>query len=820
MAAELPLDAAGIARRQFSTVRKGYDPSEVRAYLDELSGVVSRLQREEAHEHERADRAENRAVQAEKLDEHRLVELLGEETARVLEAARAAATDIRGKAEEAAARMVREAQVEARATTEQAERDGAARRAAILAEAEALRREAEDEVERCRVEGQVVADDLRRTAEAERDDILAEAERVRAEAAAAGEQIRATAREQGRRLVGEAYAVRERILGDLSRRRRTAREQLERLTGARERLLAAYEVVRRTVDEATRELSVALPEARVASAAAVQRVREEPDESIDMIEAEMSVARMSGQVDPSAAAVSDEELDAMLRELAEEQAAQEAAGRAGRAGDEATAGAGGPGAAEVDAGGQDDVGPGGTGEEAARIAGAPAADAPDDEGATSPSPPMRTMPSATDPATPEPATAGTTPPVPATDEVTTPRAPAARVTPPADIPGRPQSDAERWGVRLPRRSRGSRGRETPAAAPQAPARTDEGGAADPVAEPGAVVPVVGMPAVDGEGETGPYVDELFARIRAERGTEAVPPPVDGHDAEAGADVQVAVLPAVHADPTTDSDAEDLAGAEAPATVRPTADAAVEARSGPEADAAASGEATDEVDADSEVLDPVERTLRARDEVLAAVERAMGRRLKRVLADEQNEVLDTLRREGTIAFEDVLPVDDEHVDRYAVVAGPDLDRAAEQGSTAGGGSASPSCDALAGALGQALVAPLRERVRRSFDDADGDAEEVGERVRALYREWKGQRIGAAVRHYTAAAYSVGMAGAVPEGEARRWLVDGSCHSCPDCDDNALAGEVPGGEPFPTGDTRAPAHVDCRCLVVAVSALGHG
>jgi hypothetical protein len=31
-------------------------------------------------------------------------------------------------------------------------------------------------------------------------------------------------------------------------------------------------------------------------------------------------------------------------------------------------------------------------------------------------------------------------------------------------------------------------------------------------------------------------------------------------------------------------------------------------------------------------------------------------------------------------------------------------------------------------------------------------------------------------------------------------------------------VPGGEPFPTGNTRAPAHVDCRCLVVAVSALG--
>ena len=112
MSPEPPHDATGIARRQFSTVRKGYDPGEVRAYLHEVADLVGRLQREEAQEHERAERAENRAQLAEQLDEHRLVELLGEETARVLEAAREAAAGIRSKAEESAARMVREAQAE------------------------------------------------------------------------------------------------------------------------------------------------------------------------------------------------------------------------------------------------------------------------------------------------------------------------------------------------------------------------------------------------------------------------------------------------------------------------------------------------------------------------------------------------------------------------------------------------------------------------------------------------------------------------------------------------------------------------------------
>ena len=109
----------------------------------------------------------------------------------------------------------------------------------------------------------------------------------------------------------------------------------------------------------------------------------------------------------------------------------------------------------------------------------------------------------------------------------------------------------------------------------------------------------------------------------------------------------------------------------------------------------------------------------------------------------------------------------------------------------------SCDELAGALGRTLVDPLRRRIERSFDDADGDLEEVTERLRALYREWKGQHIGRAVRHYTPAAYSLGGTDAVAKGEPQRWLVDASCEACPDCDDNALAGEIAARRRLPDG-----------------------
>jgi DivIVA domain-containing protein len=692
MSPEPPLDATGIARRHFSTVRKGYDAAEVRAFLHELSDMVGRLQRGEAHERERAERAESRAELAERLDQHRLVELLGEETARVLDAAREAGTDIRTKAEESAGRLVREAQAEARSISDRAEQEAATRRREILSEADELRREAEAEVERRRGEGHVVVEAMRRDAEEDCERMLADADRARRDAESAAEQIRASARDQGRRLVGEAQAVRERILSDLARRRRTAREQLERLNGARERLLAAYEVVRRTVDEATEELTVALPEARLASEMAMRRVTEEPEETVEVLEAELSVARMTGLVDDLAAvAVSDEEFDDMLRELAEEQpeavadegdvvvvvAVEEpdevGAGEDAEVGDTAvgdtTVGAADDGAAAADAEPGDE-----TGDETA------------DEGRSEPSVVLSVVP---EPPEPEPG--------------------------PAPAPG-------------------------------------------------------------DEGETGPYVDELFARIRAERSEDEShrsPEPEGG--------VAVAVAPA------------PVAGAE---------------KGGPD----------DGAEPGAEEYDPVAVTLRERDAVLAGVERELGRRLKRVLADEQNEVLDLLRRGRTVEFADVVPAPDEHADRYAIAATPDLDLAAEHGATSVGGKVLDSTDDLAGQLGRVLVDPLRVRIERSFDDCDGDLEEVTERLRSLYREWKSQHIGAAVRHYTAAAYAWGAYEATPAGAELRWLVDRSGEACPDADDNALAGDVRKGDPFPTGDRCSPAHPGCRCLVVPAHLVG--
>jgi DivIVA domain-containing protein len=736
-----PLDATGIARQHFATVRKGYDPTEVRAFLHELSEIVGRLQRGEAHQLDRAERAEARAQLAEQLDEHRLVELLGAETARVLEAAREAATDIRARAEESAARMVRDAQVEAHTLMEQAERDGADRRREIVSEAEQLHREAEAILERRRSEGQELADEIRRAADSERERMLAEGQQARAAAEADADRLRDTAREQGRQLIAEAQAVRERMLGDLAHRRRTAKEQLERLNAARERLLAAYEVVRRTVDEATGELTVALPQAKLASESAGRRVSEAPEPSVDELEAELTVARMAGLVEDLDGLddVDVDQIDALIDgglEVADRRLADQEAGLPRRT-------------ATADAGERKSIWP--------------FRRRPVDERPTAPEPPE--------------------PPAAAAEALEAAERPEVADHPversrgiDADL-----DDGERT-VLPPEPVGGDELEVEDDHAPVAGVGIEDAVDVD-VAEVRAADPAGDRPGgVEGADEDHDQVEELFARLKADREAPA-PGAADENETLGVGATAVAVI-------DEPQDSEDVA--------------------------VAAGD--DAADAEAAELDPDAAVLHDRDTHLGPVERELGRRLKRALADEQNEVFDLLRRDRPASLDDVVPAAAEHGQRYAAAALPELDVAASSGAASVNREVRGSCTTLANELGRSLVEPMRERIARSFDECDGDLEEVTERLRSLYREWKGQRIGAAVRHYAAAAYAWGVYEATPSDAELRWLVDRSGEACPDADDNALASGVRKGEAFPTGVLCSPAHPDCRCLVVPVGVGG--
>src|SRR5215207_3840143 len=785
MSPEPPLDATGIVLRHFSPARKGYDPAEVRGYLHELSDLVARLQRAEAHQLERAERAEARAELAEQLDQHRLIELLGEETARVLDAARQAASDIRTKAQESAARMVGDALEEAHKLVEQAEHDGALRKVQIVAEADAIRRDAESALERGRAEGQELVDEMRRQAESERERMLVEGEQARADAEVEAERVRAAARDQARELVGEAEAVRERMLGDLARRRRSAREQLERLNAARERLLAAYEVVRRTVDEATTELTVALPEAKAASELALRRVTDEPEPTADELEAELAVARMSGLVDDDTGERDEADvarLDALIDgglEADELRPGDVSEGGAGAPADRPSSGApGGRGTATGT----------GAGERWRRFRRRLSEGERDDaRQADQPS-------SVGEPAGPA---AGATTDVLGVDAVDAADGDASASAFESD-----ETDA--IGLDTDDRDDRDDRHATAAVDSGAPAVTRS----DDVASGEAGNDDVARGDAGQAGDEHADVAQLFARLKAGRSDTGTRPDARGGGSSgetAGGGVAVAV-----------DDSAGGAGSHL-AVVPPLASPDDAGSDTTERSADRAAEADDDA-LDSEAYlhrrapDPDAEVLAARDETLEPVERDLGRRLKRVLADEQNEVFDLLRRDKPVSVDDVVPAPTEHAHRFASAALADLGTAATHGAASADGEVAGSCAALADELGQSLVEPMRERITRSFDECDGDLEEVTERLRSLYREWKGQRIGEAVRHYTAAAYAWGVYEAAPSGAPLRWLVDRTGESCPDADDNALAGDVSKGEAFPTGVRCSPAHPGCRCLVV--------
>jgi hypothetical protein len=221
------------------------------------------------------------------------------------------------------------------------------------------------------------------------------------------------------------------------------------------------------------------------------------------------------------------------------------------------------------------------------------------------------------------------------------------------------------------------------------------------------------------------------------------------------------------------------------------------------------------------FDPIssESAFAGRDGLLESVEAGLTHSLKRVLQDEQNELLDRLRRTGSGSTSAAVLADpDAQRAGYRVAALPWLRQAARAGVNFASDptpesaveTADRELEGLAEALAVALTGPLRDRLNRIFDDAD-DATAAAESARAAYRQWKVQQVEETARHHVVTAFGIGAFAATPAATVLQWLVDDDGH-CPDCDDNVLAGPTPKGQAYPTGQLHPPAHHGCRCLLV--------
>ena len=213
----------------------------------------------------------------------------------------------------------------------------------------------------------------------------------------------------------------------------------------------------------------------------------------------------------------------------------------------------------------------------------------------------------------------------------------------------------------------------------------------------------------------------------------------------------------------------------------------------------------------------------RDEALVPLIVSGARKLKRVLADEQNGVLDLLRRnEPVTELAGVVPEIDRHVESYVEALADDLLDAAVAGAGEIGRNDTKTLrtslrrggalERAQGVLADDLVVPLRQRLERAIADGAGDNDDITKRVRAVYREWKTQHIDDQLDDAFRFAHGGGLSVGVKAGTPLTWTIDPSQPSCPDCEDNSLAGAVPAGDAFPTGHLGAPAHPGCRCLTL--------
>jgi DivIVA domain-containing protein len=316
-------------------------------------------------------------------------------------------------------------------------------------------------------------------------------------------------------------------------------------------------------------------------------------------------------------------------------------------------------------------------------------------------------------------------------------------------------------------------------------------------------------------------DALFARLRAEADAETEPEPEPEPGTEAASPGEPEPEPETKAEALPEPEPEPETKAEALPEPEPEPEPELEVQAPPVGDA----------DADAVVVEPSDGadTGAAGDVLLgtgllarrAAAELEFGptlsRRLKRTLADEQNTVLDTLRRtkRGVPSLDDLLPPTDEHCQTFADAAVATLAAAADDGVGALGdlapGVAGPtpttSVADAARVLAAGIVDALRAAATERLDGGSEDTDELADALRQAYRDVRGVDLDAGAATAVREVWSSAAASAMVSTTLVVWVTD--------------ADPVPAtcatrldAEPAPAAEAAglAPCDPACRCLAV--------
>ena len=690
---EVGLAPEAVEEVDFATVRRGYEPGAVRSRLRDAAEEIRRLNALVASLSQRV--AEFEDTPAAKLESDRVAEAMGDEVARLLQSAR----------------------------------DGA-----------------QERLER---------------AGAECDEMIG---RARAAAAAIVDE----GREEGREMVVEARNVRERILADLAHKRQDHRAEVEQLRVIRDRLLEALSICSEGMSGWVEELVEVGPRAAAAAEQAGLRVAAGPAPTVSEIEAEIQAARLAGlpldsltpdtESGDAHAGESDAESgeDAVaefppadagdvepgaLEELDELDAPDEDMEIVGyQGGALVPSGSGAVGLYDVEA--EADV-PFDAGPEPPEPA---VGDAPESVADDAPEPAVGDAPESVADDAPEPAVGDA--PEPAVGDA--PESVADDAPEPAvgDAPESVADDAPEAAVGdapesvaddAPEAAVGDAPEAAVGDAPEAAVGDAPESVADGTLDADAAEAPAPAPLTTQESDAG----AIFARLRSIAGRPAEEPPAPESDApEPGGAERVAAEPAGAEAGAAGPDAPESEAVESDAASIEAAESdAAELESYPEPAATASTAVTVLAESEpSELSDPGDLVGAARAVAIGGI----ARRLKRMIVEEQGELLDAIRRSGTRAVRGVISAETTAYARAPRVPmqdfASDIDVSIDDIDLRAAGAAIVSV----------LVEPVRTRLSELADET-GDPAELSTAVRSVYRESRSRRAEAAAEAAFSAAW---------------------------------------------------------------------
>lgn len=758
-----------LEQREFSRVRKGYEPSEVRATLVQTAAELRRLRAERgrlsdelsaAHAETERVRRQSESAPVVLPDDSELTRVLGEEMVKLLDDARTTAAGIGERAAATADGVKAEAEAEAEERMERLEHELAERRA----EAEAEEREILERANTVLAERTEAADEaaaeLAKLAEAE----LAEARDAAREHIEAG-------KDEGRRLVVEAKTFRERILRDLAGRRKLARKQLEAMRAAQERLLGAFTACAVAVESATSELHTALPEAKVAADDAAKRVTDDIEDVVVAMEAAIATGELPAVV---LGEIGRPDLSGRTRLTSAALPVRHPKDADAEQTDQAVDEPAPPVPAESDQNHRDSA------DESAEDAAEPATEAKvgllpsSDEPDSSEEPALEAEPGEDDSIAEDPETTG---------EHATLRVNTDSEWTKIDVDDLLEATAATSGSAM---------EAEPVTSPRDHLRlvpVDESldTEADPAAEAENDMVVLGEKRdaeVDGDEEAHQgEVGDIFSRLRAER-----------DEAVTQARQTLGVSDGFDADSEIADGVEDILEMD----VDEAEEEPLSAMAGSEAD---------------QILD-------GRDDSIGPIERGVSRRVKRLVDDEQNQLLDSLRRSRrNVTVSNLLPDADDQVETFAELLVSDLTDAVAAGAASvaarsgtpvalGRANLERLAQQLRPTIAARLVSPWRAEVA-AIVAREADRAQLGEALRSAYRERKTVALPELASGVVVVAYNVGVAAAAKAGPGLEWVLDHGGDAV-----DAHLPRVRGGNPGDVVEVLSAPEVPvgCRCLLV--------